>query len=317
MADKTWLFVPTKEKFLKSFEKIEADYVILDLEDSLKEEQKEDGLTLAGDILQRYGKTRSIYVRVNSGERMEKELHSLQRYDFAGFMIPKFENVDILKKFHDYIGEKEIIALIETTKGVIELPQIAASPLVHKLAFGAEDYCRELGFEAGEEATYFPRNQMVLYGAYNQKYVLDGVCLDVHNMEVFKEALNNLHCPICYNGDLYTSEQMNQFTTQWPQVETVMIGRGILKNPGLIGEITEDTSMSNETLLLFHNDVLEGYKEHIQGDINVLYKMKEWWCYLGESLQDDKSTAKSLKKLMKCKSLKEYEALAQQLIREK
>ena len=188
MADKTWLFVPTKEKFLKSFEKIEADYVILDLEDSLKEEQKEDGLTLAGDILQRYGKTRSIYVRVNSGKRMEKELHSLQRYDFAGFMIPKFENVDILKKFHDYIGEKEIIALIETTKGVIELPQIAASPLVHKLAFGAEDYCRELGFEAGEEATYFPRNQMVLYGAYNQKYVLDGVCLDVHNKDVFKES---------------------------------------------------------------------------------------------------------------------------------
>lgn len=137
------------------------------------------------------------------------------------------------------------------------------------------------------------------------------------NMDIFKEALNNLQCPICYNGDLYTSEQMNQFTTQWPQVETVMIGRGILKNPGLIGEITEDTSMSNETLLLFHNDVLEGYKEHIQGDINVLYKMKEWWCYLGESLQDDKSTAKSLKKLMKCKSLKEYEGLAQQLITEK
>lgn len=188
MADKTWLFVPAKERFLKNFEKIEADYVILDLEDSLKEDQKEEGLALTGEILQKYGKIRNIYVRVNSGEKMETELKTLQKYDFTGFMIPKFENVDILKKFQNYTGKKEIIALIETVKGVAELSQIAASPLVHKLAFGAEDFCRELGFEAGEEATFFPRNQMVLYGACYRKYVLDGVCLDVHNMDIFKES---------------------------------------------------------------------------------------------------------------------------------
>ena len=188
MADKTWLFVPAKEKFLKNFEKLEADYVILDLEDSLREEQKEDGLALAGKILQVYGKTRSIYVRVNPGERMEKELKFLQRYDFTGLMLPKFENVDILEKIHDYIEQKEIIALVETAKGVIELPKIAASPLVHKLAFGAEDFCREMGFGAGEEATFFSRNQMVLYGACYKKYVLDGVCLEVHNMDVFTES---------------------------------------------------------------------------------------------------------------------------------
>ena len=188
MADKTWLFVPVKERFLKNFETIKADYVILDLEDSLKEEQKEEGLVLASEIIQKYGKTRSIYVRVNSGERMVKELKVLKKYDFAGFMIPKFENVDILEKFRDYIGKKEIVVLIETVKGMIELPQIAASSRVHKLAFGAEDFCRELGFEAGEEATFFSRNQMVLYGSYYQKYVLDGVCLDVHNMDVFKQS---------------------------------------------------------------------------------------------------------------------------------
>ncbi len=134
------------------------------------------------------------------------------------------------------------------------------------------------------------------------------------NMEVFKEALNNLHCPICYNGDLYTSEQMNQFTTQWSQVETVMLGRGILKNPGLIGEITGNAPVSTETLLSFHNDVLEGYKEYISGDINVLYKMKEWWCYLGEQQKDNKECAKLLKKLMKSKTIKEYESIAVQLI---
>lgn len=188
MADKTWLFVPAKEKFLKNFKKIEADHIILDLEDSLKEEQKEEGLALTKQVLQQYGKDKKLYVRVNSGERMEVELKTLENFDFAGFMIPKFENADILENFQKYIEGKEIIALVETVKGVIQIPQIAANPFVKKLAFGMEDFCQELGFGAGEEAAYFPRNQLVLYASYYKKYVLDGVCLDVHNMDVFKKS---------------------------------------------------------------------------------------------------------------------------------
>ncbi len=137
------------------------------------------------------------------------------------------------------------------------------------------------------------------------------------NLEVFKEALDNLTCPICYNGDLHSVEQLNDFAKQFPQVENVMLGRGILKNPGLIGEALGASSISTETLLSFHNDILEGYKAHISGDINVLYKMKEWWCYLGETMQENKTSAKQIKKLMKCKSLKEYETIARQLISEK
>ncbi len=135
------------------------------------------------------------------------------------------------------------------------------------------------------------------------------------NMEVFETALNNLPCPICYNGDLHTSEQMNQFTTQWSQVETVMLGRGILKNPGLIGQATGDEPVSKETLLSFHDDIFAGYREHIQGDINILYKMKEWWAYLGTSF-DHTTVKKPLKQLMKCKTLSEYQTLARHIITE-
>lgn len=134
------------------------------------------------------------------------------------------------------------------------------------------------------------------------------------NLKIFTEALNNLQCPICYNGDLHSVEQIEQFTTQFPQAETVMLGRGILKNPGLIGEVNGEAPVSKETLLAFHEDIFAGYREYIQGDINVLYKMKEWWGYLGEDLQTEKSSAKSIKKLMKCKSLTEYTTLATQII---
>lgn len=134
------------------------------------------------------------------------------------------------------------------------------------------------------------------------------------NLDIFQEALNNLTCPICYNGDLHSVEQLERFTTQFPQAETVMLGRGILKNPGLIGEANGKASVSKETLLAFHDDVFEGYKEYIFGDVNVLYKMKEWWVYLGESFEVSALGQKLIKKIMKSKSIAEYYTLARQII---
>lgn len=136
------------------------------------------------------------------------------------------------------------------------------------------------------------------------------------DLEMFEEALNNLTYPICYNGDLHSAEQLNHFTEQFPQVEIVMLGRGILKNPGLIGEANGEVPVNNKTLLAFHNDILDGYKEFISGDINVLYKMKEWWTYLGESYKGEKTAEKQIKKIIKSKSLAEYHSLARQIITE-
>ncbi len=136
------------------------------------------------------------------------------------------------------------------------------------------------------------------------------------NLEIFKEAMHNAQYPVCYNGDLHSLAQYSNFIEQFPHVETVMLGRGILKNPGLIGEALGETPVTKETLLAFHDDVFVGYQEHIQGDINVLYKMKEWWCYLVESFKGEKNAEKLIKKIMKCKSLTEYKSLSRQVILE-
>lgn len=134
------------------------------------------------------------------------------------------------------------------------------------------------------------------------------------NLNIFEQAANSLSCPICYNGDLHTLEQYQNFSSKFPHLEKVMLGRGILKNPGLIDEILWNTPTGKETLLALHDDIFEGYKEYISGDINVLYKMKEWWRYLSISYEKNEITKKPLKKLMKTKSLAEYNSLAKQII---
>lgn len=136
------------------------------------------------------------------------------------------------------------------------------------------------------------------------------------NMEIFREALENIKCPVCYNGDLHTIEQCRKFTAHFPQVTNVMLGRGVLKNPGLIGELTGEPAVTSKTLLAFHEDILAGYKEEISGDINVLFKMKELWSYFGDSFKDSEQFAKRMKKMMKTKSLVEFHSIATQFLTE-
>lgn len=136
------------------------------------------------------------------------------------------------------------------------------------------------------------------------------------NLDIFKKALEQIPCPVCYNGDIHSLAQYRSFTEQFPQVTAVMLGRGILKNPGLIGEITESSPVTADILLAFHEDILAGYKEEISGDINILYKMKELWSYFGDSFKNSDNFAKRMKKLMKTKSLTEFHSSATQFLTE-
>ena len=183
--DKTWLFIPAKEKYMCKLPSIRADHLILDLEDSLTGEQKGPGLELVYEACRKYGGQRSIYVRVNSEERMEQELNRLSACPVSGFMLPKFEDVSVLERLRESLDGKRVIALVESVRGIVRLEEIAAHPLVNVLAFGGEDFCRELGYGTGEEAALFAKGKLVLYAAYYGKTSLDTVSFEIRDMEKF------------------------------------------------------------------------------------------------------------------------------------
>ncbi len=183
--DKTWLFIPAKEKYMCKLPSIRADHLILDLEDSLTGEQKEPGLELVYEACRKYGGQRSIYVRVNSEEGMERELNRLCACPVSGFMLPKFEDVSVLERLRESLAGKQVIALVESVRGIIRLEETAAHPMVNVLAFGGEDFCRELGYGAGEEAALFAKSKLVLYAAYHGKTSLDTVSFEIRDMEKF------------------------------------------------------------------------------------------------------------------------------------
>lgn len=130
------------------------------------------------------------------------------------------------------------------------------------------------------------------------------------NMEVFKASVERAKAPLCYNGDLFTVEDIENFKREFPTVENIMLGRGILKAPTLMKEL-QGEERNLEKWHEFLTELCEEYQKELSGDTNVLYKMKEHWYYLFQSLPDSEKAAKAMKKT---RNLDDYRILVKSIL---
>ena len=109
-------------------------------------------------------------------------------------------------------------------------------------------------------------------------------------MESFRYCLENSKNPLCYNGNIRTLSELRAFEAEFPQIEAVMIGRGLIGNPGML------CGTDVATLEVFHNELLEEYTEVFNGARNAMFRMKENWHHMILLFQDSEKLGKRLKK---------------------
>lgn len=130
----------------------------------------------------------------------------------------------------------------------------------------------------------------------------------------FQKAIERLSVPLCYNGDIFSKADLSILCTKIPDIQTVMIGRGILANPNLLHSLKGEPSSGKDTLQSFHDELLMLYQERIEGgDRNVLFKMKELWVHLGNNFTEPE---KYLKKIKKATTLSDYQEAVRFLFRD-
>lgn len=150
--------------------------------------------------------------------------------------------------------------------------------------------------------------------------------------DVFFDALKEYKRPICYNGDINSVTDRDDFLLQAKEkltdsvpgsaigengsvnanLSAIMCGRGVLRNPSLFRELKGGEKASKDEIAGFLKRILDDYTPVMSGEIPTLYKMKEIWSYLGDSFDRD---CKEYKKLMKSKSLSEYKIYEKQILR--
>lgn len=133
------------------------------------------------------------------------------------------------------------------------------------------------------------------------------------NMEVFLDACKVSKNKICYNGDIFTAEDYKRVMEQCESIDRVMLGRGLIANPGLITEIVTGQPVDKAVLKEFHDRVYAQYQVVLSGERNVLFKMKELWFYMIHIFSDYDKYAK---KIRKSQRLADYEEAVNSLFRE-
>lgn len=116
------------------------------------------------------------------------------------------------------------------------------------------------------------------------------------NLEVFKDGLALSTNPVCYNGDIFTAEDYTKIEKAFPELNTVMLGRGILANPGLVGLIKDNLQLDKKLLKAFHDELLDNYMELYKDKNIAMLRMKELWTYMLYIFSDNKKYGKKIKK---------------------
>ncbi len=140
----------------------------------------------------------------------------------------------------------------------------------------------------------FPFTELIFHPrTANQMY--DGEA----DKTVFAEMVPKTTIPLIYNGDINSFEDFQKLQQLSPEVNAVMIGRGLLMDPALplkLNGVEPDENTRREKLEEFHDTLFEAYANTLQGDGHLLQKMEQFWFYFSHSFENSHKARKLIKK---------------------
>jgi citrate lyase subunit beta/citryl-CoA lyase len=149
-APRSYLFVPgdRPERFAKALAS-GADAIVLDLEDAVAPAAKPAARAAIAAWLASSPDAHRAVVRINdeSTPWFADDLALLAAQGAAALMLPKAERIETLATLRAQCPQAGVLALIESARGVLAAPALAAAPGVQRLVFGTLDYALDLDLD--------------------------------------------------------------------------------------------------------------------------------------------------------------------------
>ncbi len=159
----------------------------------------------------------------------------------------------------------------------------------------------------------YPVNELIIHPRIRYEYYKGKPHRDVF----YKAAARSL-VPVSYNGDIQGRADVDEvFKGSGGKLDSVMIGRGMIRDPSLIRQLTGGEHYTREELKEFLKRLRMDYSQVFLGETPVLQKLKEIWSYMGADFAKSDTLAQSqcvTKELLKCKSLAEYKMLEMKIL---
>lgn len=173
------LFLPaSKPRAIAKARTLGCDMVILDLEDAVPDADKDSALANAVDAVGEGfgGRIMGVRINVEGTPWHGTEMVALKRSAADFVVLPKVEHPRQVKDVFS-VSQKPVIAMIESARGVLAAPAIAAGEGCAALFMGTNDLRKDLGIppQAGREGLSHAMQAVVLAARAAGIAVFDGV----------------------------------------------------------------------------------------------------------------------------------------------
>jgi citrate lyase subunit beta/citryl-CoA lyase len=178
-----------------------AHGIILDLEDSVAPDKKEEARILVRNALRQIDfRGAERMVRINQGETGFRDLQCVIPHNVNVVLVPKCESADQVRQADEWINEIRkrlkirnkiyLMPIVESALGVENCYGIAsASGNVIAIAIGLEDFTSDLGVQRTAEGTesLWARSRLVVAAKAAGIQPIDSVFSDVGDMEALEQ----------------------------------------------------------------------------------------------------------------------------------
>ncbi|HUX97212.1 MAG TPA: aldolase/citrate lyase family protein [Bacteroidales bacterium] len=179
-----------------------ADGIILDFEDSVAPDKKDESRYLVRNALRQinfYGAERMV--RINQGERGLEDLEYVIPHYVNLILIPKCEDsytvakvenrIKDIQERHKISNEVFLMPVIESALGIENVTEIARSGSVAAMAIGLEDYTSDLGVQRTFEGleSLYARSRLIVASKAIRIQPIDSVFSDVNDLEGLRKTV--------------------------------------------------------------------------------------------------------------------------------
>lgn len=150
----------------------------------------------------------------------------------------------------------------------------------------------------------YPVHRLIVHARTRTEMYTPGV-----HRDMFAWAVQNTDIPLSYNGDLFTCKDIHLFHDEFPGIPSVMLGRGLITDPGLIVRLNGG-SVSKADYRRFHDALCDEYPVVFGSRSSAMHRMKAIWFYMLELFQGGEGYRK---KIIKARHWEDYLAVIDEI----
>ena len=132
----------------------------------------------------------------------------------------------------------------------------------------------------------------------------DGMYKSKPDREAFAAVLD-CPFPVEYNGNIFTSADLDSLVARYPALDAAMLGRGAVTNPALFRELRGGEALNVKELQAFHDRLTEEYLASGLAPNFTVSRMKELWFYQLCMFPESDRAGKAI---LKARTLSDYRA---------